>query len=375
MTTNESRPGLFRAGHAAGPWETALTGCLEQIGDTAEATLGFLYASDELGGALPMILARLRDATGIAHWVGTVGMGICAGRQEYFAEPALAVMTAELPEDAFHVVGPLCAADDAPSSTTMQWAAAARPRLGLVHGDPRNPAVPELIADLAERTAGFLVGGLSSSRDEMPQVADVIAEGGVSGVLFAGDLDLVTGLTQGCTPVGPVRTITAAQNEVLLTLDGRPALEVLREDMAGLARDRAAADHSVHVALPVPGSDTGDYLVRNLIGVDPASGAVAIAALADPGDRLVFCRRDPESAALDLRRMLRDLRGQLDGPPRGGIYVSCLARGPNLFGPGSRELGAIADELGEFPLVGFFANGEISGTRLYGYTGVLTLFR
>ena len=62
------------------------------------------------------------------------------------------------------------------------------------------------------------------------------------------------------------------------------------------------------------------------------------------------------------------------GPPRGGVYYSCLGRGENLFGGDSRELRAIRNELGNFPLVGFFANGEISHNRLYGYTGVLTLF-
>ena len=187
---------------------------------------------------------------------------------------------------------------------------------------------------------------------------------------------MVTGLSQGCTPIGPVRTVTRSQNNILLQVDGRPALEVLREDMKELlARDSAQAAYHVHVALPVPGSDTGDYLVRNLVGIDPTQSAVAIGALVDPGDRIIFCRRDLQSAVADLKRMLREIRQRLDGPPKGGIYVSCLARGPNMFGPGSREMALVAEELGDFPLVGFFANGEISNNRLYGYTGVLTLFR
>jgi small ligand-binding sensory domain FIST len=75
-----------------------------------------------------------------------------------------------------------------------------------------------------------------------------------------------------------------------------------------------------------------------------------------------------------MNRMLESIKKGLFGKPRGGIYYSCIARGPNLFGPQSEELGLIRDALGDFPLVGFFGNGEISHNRLYGYTGVLTLF-
>ncbi len=88
----------------------------------------------------------------------------------------------------------------------------------------------------------------------------------------------------------------------------------------------------------------------------------------------MFCGRDAASAEADLLRMLREIKKNLSAPPRGGIYFSCIARGPNLFGPGSRELKLIQAELGSLPLGRFFGNGEISNDRLYGYTGVLTLF-
>jgi small ligand-binding sensory domain FIST len=91
-------------------------------------------------------------------------------------------------------------------------------------------------------------------------------------------------------------------------------------------------------------------------------------------DQILFCRRDPESARADLQRMLRQLKSRLPGPPKAGVYVSCIARGAALFGDKGVESGLIREELGAFPLVGFFANGEISRDRLYGHTGVLTLF-
>jgi small ligand-binding sensory domain FIST len=89
----------------------------------------------------------------------------------------------------------------------------------------------------------------------------------------------------------------------------------------------------------------------------------------------MFTRRDRDSAELDLKRMLDGLGRRAAGRPiKGGIYCSCVARGPNLFGDDSQELKCIRDSLGDFPLVGFFGNGEICNDRLYGYTGVLALF-
>jgi small ligand-binding sensory domain FIST len=88
----------------------------------------------------------------------------------------------------------------------------------------------------------------------------------------------------------------------------------------------------------------------------------------------VFCRRDPESARRDMVRMVSQLAGRLSGPPKAGIYVSCVARGAALFGEAGVETALIRESLGDFPLIGFFANGEISRDRLYGHTGVLTLF-
>jgi small ligand-binding sensory domain FIST len=88
----------------------------------------------------------------------------------------------------------------------------------------------------------------------------------------------------------------------------------------------------------------------------------------------MFCKRDTKTAHEDMKRMLESIRKGMYARPRGGVYYSCMGRGASLFGPNSEELKLIREALGEFPLVGFFCNGEISHNRLYGYTGVLTLF-
>ena len=109
-------------------------------------------------------------------------------------------------------------------------------------------------------------------------------------------------------------------------------------------------------------------------GIDPGRGWIVVGAEIAPGDQILFCRRDPQSARGDMERMVRQLAGRIAGPPRAGVYVSCVARGANLFDEPGVETQLIRETLGDFPLVGFFANGEISRDRLYGHTGVLTLF-
>jgi small ligand-binding sensory domain FIST len=226
-------------------------------------------------------------------------------------------------------------------------------------------------------TNGFLVGGLTASNNGFPQLADGVEDGGLSGVMLSLEaVPVQSGLTQGCSPIGPVHRVTESQQNVLIRIDDRPALDVFKEDIGEvLARDLRRVAGYIFAALPVSGSDTGDYMVRNLVGIDPEARALAIGELIAPGDQIMFCRRDHDSAVEDMRRMLGGLKRRVGkGPVRGGLYFTCCGRGPNQFGPDGAELQIVKEELGEFPLVGFFANGEISNNRLYGYTGVLTLF-
>lgn len=372
MTKNPA----FAVAHcaAARGWRPALESCLAALAAPAGANLGFVYATDALADDLPAILGALKERTGVADWIGSLAIGIAGGDREYFDEPALAVMTAALPEGAFRVM-PNARDSAAVLHGAANWAAGGGAAIGVVHADPRNPDLGELIAAAARSAGGFLVGGLASSRGTMRQVARDVVEGGVSGVVLAREVAVVSGLSQGCSPIGPPRTITACDRNVVFEIDGRPALDVLKQDLGDvLARRLERIGGYIHAALPVAGSDTGDYLVRNLVGIDPDRGWIAIGDFVAAGDSLLFVRRDRKAAEEDLARMAGQLKRRAGGTPRAGLYFSCLARGPNLFGPGSAELAIVRRELGEFPLVGMFCNGEISNDRLYGYTGVLLLF-
>jgi small ligand-binding sensory domain FIST len=376
-------PVAFRAGHArADRGEDAVAEALRRLGPIPTgANLGFLYVSDRLASAAGAILEHLKEATGVREWVGTVGVGVLATGVEYFDEPAVAVMLAALPEGEFRVFSGRSRPPPLGARTPSGAEAA---HFAIVHGDPHTDDIPELIGDMSAKVAsGYLVGGLSSSRQTTFQLANEVLQGGLSGVVLSSAIDVATRLTQGCSPLrqgverAPARHIvTEGERNIIAALDGRPALDVLREDLGEIAaQDLRRAAQNIHAGLPVPGSDTGDYLVRNLVGIDPRHKLIAIGGPVEPGMPILFCRRDGAAAHEDLLRMLDSIGRDLDAPPKGGLYFACLGRGEHMFGRRSAELGIVRDRLGEFPLVGFFCNGEISHDRLYGYTGVLTLFR
>ncbi len=363
----------FRYGIGTGAdWSAATSACLSQLG--SGGSLGFLYATDLVSDHLEAMLEEFRRATGVEHWVGTVGIGVCATGHEYMDQPAVAAMTGDFDADAFKIFGGVANASDLGRLQLQCGGAAAA--IAVVHANPRNSDVEALIGACAQKVeSGFLVGGLTSSRRRNVQIADGVEESAFSGVAFADTIAVATRLTQGCSPIGRRHVITSAQRNVVLTLDGKPALDVLKDDLGEQStHELSRMGGAVFAGLAVPGSDTGDYVVRHLIGIDPTNQLIAVGDMVQPGGQLLFCRRDRQTAREDMSRMLTSIQQGLYGQPRGGLYYSCLGRGPGLFGEESGELQMIREALGDFPLVGFFCNGEISHNRLYGYTGVLTLF-
>jgi small ligand-binding sensory domain FIST len=374
--------GGFAAAFAAGDPAGLGARLLEQLPKGEGATLGVLYVSEPAAQALPGLVDELAAGTGIGSWVGGVGLGVCGAGEEVYERPAAAVLTAAVPEDAFRIFAPTGdPAADLPRHHG-RWIEATQPLLALVHADPRCPDLLRATVDAGSASGAFLVGGLVSHRTSVTLIAkraggndSGLGAGGMAGLMLAPAVGVATALTQGCTPIGPVRRVDQARDNVVMEIDGRPALDVFREDIGPqLAQDMRRIGGIVFAGLPVAGSDTGDYLVRNLMALDPHHGWVVLGAEVAPGDQIVFCRRDPESARQDLARMVKQLAGRLSGPPKAGVYVSCVARGISLFGETGVEASVIRETLGDFPLVGFFANGEISRDRLYGHTGILTLF-
>jgi small ligand-binding sensory domain FIST len=407
----------FVVGHATHPdWRHALALAAARIeaqrahhaAEAADVSLGFVYFTDHYAAHAAALLDALRARWPGVAWVGTVGVGVAASGVEYFDEPALVLMLAPLPHGRFRVFSgakPLAtfAADTA-----------------LVHADGQTPDLAGLIEDMSGRTAsGYLFGGLAASRTTSCLIADGVLRGGLSGVAFSNDVALVSRVTQGCQPVGPVRRITACERNLVTRLDDEPALAcllrdldlkldppapamaTLRHTLVGLSQprdERAARGGPSGRPVPRPRAFGEDVRVRHLIGLDPGQHGVAVADVVEPGMQLAFCQRDAVAARRDLVRICAEIRDELvpeplaaapvtpalgddDSAPvdpmariAGAIYVSCAGRGGPHFGAPSAELQIVQHALGEVPLVGFFAGGEIGHHHLYGYTGVLTVF-
>lgn len=376
----ESR--AFASAHVSGDnWRTVTQQAIKQLGHGHKGGLGLVYMTDELAEHAASIVMLLRSGTGVDDWVGASGLGVCSNGYESFGEPALAVMVLDLDATDYRLIPSLSADEMAGCSADIQgWLGEKNPFLGLVHAPPAAD-VQDSLQTLKRVTGAHIVGGLASGYEQPMAVSEMPSDRGVSGVLFAAQQPVVTGLTQGCSPVGTCHRVTQSQGNVVVELDGRPAFEVFSDDMrllaeqVGLARPKG----DVHIGLLTGGArdgSRGDYLVRNLMGIDPEKGLIGVAEQIETGQDLMFVWRSAETVKQDMNRMLADVKQRLGGAkPRGAIYISCLARGPNTFKRANTEMGLVRAALGDdVPVTGFFANGEISDARLYSYTGVLTLF-
>ncbi len=366
-----------------------------------EATLGLVYFTDHFAAQAEAVLADLQARWPGVAWAGSVGVGVMADGVEYFDEPGLVLMLADLPAAQFSVFNgrrPLEALHAGPGRAAAPGPASASsfgtgPFSALVHADPATHDLPELIGELAQRTAsGYLFGGLASARTRTLHLADAVFEGGLSGVAFNAGVRLISRVTQGSQPVGVTRRITRCEGNLVLTLDGEPALPALLGDLgltlqrpqqavAGLRQTLVGLTDGNASALARGGSFGTDTKVRHLIGIDPGNQAVAVAERVEVGQQLSFCRRDVEAARRDLRRICTEIRAEVEADESasaasriaGALYVSCSGRGGPHFGGPSAEAQIVQHALGDVPLVGFFAAGEIARHHLYGYTGVLTV--
>jgi small ligand-binding sensory domain FIST len=416
---------LFPSAHATHPqWPMAAGLVLAQLKaqlslptHAAQPTLGLIYITDHYADQAQDILDWLSaELPTVTDWAGTVGVGIAANNVEYFDEPALTVMLCELPHNQYRVFSGV-----APLGQHMGF----EPHTALVHADGHTPDVGDLIAELAQRTHGdYVFGGLASSRHATVQfavssgghvrgqgAAGGVYSGGLSGVAFGPEVALVSRVTQGCVPISPAHTITECEGHLVLALDGEPALDVLLRDLkisleqpqTALAQVRATLvglSPGSAQALRRTGEFGDDVWVRHIVGLDPKRQGVAVAELVSTGMGLSFCQRHVNAARADLMRIGSEIREALEAPALmddeamgvgsaktvadtiepgskrivGAIYVSCAGRGGPHFGGPSAEMHIVRRALGDVPLVGFFAGGEIAHRHLYGYTGVLTVF-
>lgn len=386
---------------------------LHQQLDGESADLVLVFASSEHEHHCHELPAALAARFEGALVLGCSGSGVLANGRELEGVPGLALAAAQLPGvelTGFHLPAertpdPPDDGDD-PADERKRWNHALGLRDGpdphlLLFADPFTWSGPELLDGLDRAyPTGVKIGGLCSG-GARPGEHRLFCDRsthhrGMVGVAMRGNLEIDAVVAQGCRPIGVPMFVTRHQEQVIYELDGRPAVEVLQRLFDTLSpAERAKARNSLFIGVVMDPLrevyDQGDFLVRNLVGVDPHSGAIGTAAQLHPNAVVQFHLRDAETSAAELRELLSDhAQRHRDEPSVGALLFPCVGRGNGLYAKPDHDSALTRELLGaELPLAGFFCNGEIgpigpgsgsisSGgarTFLHGYTSALMLFR
>jgi len=379
--------GFDEAGFQA--WVERLRGRL----GSKRPNLGLVFITPPLFDQAAELLEIVQVHGRVATLVGCSGASVIAGDEEIEDRGGLSLGLYHLPGaelKALRVNQALVEEANGPA----YWHAEAGVGVDQTHGwlafaDPFHMDCERWVEQWNEAYPGLpLAGGLASGspQEQRAQVylnGEVFEEGAVA-VAFGGDVTLLTVVSQGCTPIGEPWTITKVDGNVIQQIGNQPAYKVLVETFNGLSQDQQRrAQGNLMVGFVVNEYQEefhrGDFLIRNLLGGDPNSGALAVGATPRLGQSLQFQCRDAAAATEDMTELLRRAKQQAGlRPILGGCLCACNGRGQRLFGRPSHDAGLAQKTLGPFGLAGFFCNGEIGpvGARnfLHGYTASLALF-
>ena len=373
---------------------------------SAPANFGLVFISTAFTSEYSRLMPLLQEHLNLPVLIGCSGGGIIgrdsAGQtQEVETNPALSLCLASMPEvnvQTFHI-----AEDDLPDldSPPDAWieqvgvSPESQPQFILL-GAPMSSGISNLLQGLDFAYPGSVkVGGLAST-DMMGNSGlfrdRTYYQSGTIGVALSGNLVLDTIVAQGCRPIGQPYRVAKGERNVLLELEDpdypdetRSPLEVLQELFQTLSEeDRALAQNSLFIGVAQSSFkrqlEQGDFLIRNLLGVDPRVGAIAIGDRIRPGQRIQFHLRDAKTSAEDLTLLLeRYTQNQTATQPAGALMFACMGRGEQLYEAANFDSQLFHQYVGATALSGFFCNGEIGPvegtTFLHGYTSVFGICR
>ena len=384
--------------------ESTLTSAFEDCARRLEDGLGGLaahlvaaFVSPHYAHEYQTLTALAADRFGDALLVGCSGGGVIGAATEVENRPALALTAAHLPNvhlTPFHIQYGALPDGDAPPD---EWGSLVNTPIGadvdfLILADPFSMQGEQLLMGLDyafPRSAkiGGLASGAHQEGGNALYLDDETYTGGVVGVAFEGDVQIDTVVAQGCRPIGELLHITSSRRNILLEVDGRTPFEVLKEIFMTLdERDRELAQHSLFLGVVMDelndDPQLGDFLIRNIVGVDAQRGALAVGEMLKEGQTVQFHLRDAETSSQDLGAMLEQYVSELPQSGRseaGALLFQCLGRGSYLYGRPDHDTNMFTDMVGAVPLTGFFCNGEIGqvgdATFLHGYTSSFGIFR
>ena len=350
-----------------------------------------LFVAPQYERELDAVLAYANERADGATLLGCSASGIIGGSHEVEDAPAIAAWAASLPdarirpfrltfarEDEHAVIEGL---DDLPSPDDSP--------IVLMLADPFSFPADVLLEHLNETATGLpIVGGMASGGLEAGRNVlffnDEILRDGAVGAIITGAPGLSIFVSQGCRPVGDTYGVTRAERNVVYELAGAPAIRRIEELYnAASERDQLLMRRGLHLGRAFteikPVFGRGDFLIRNVVGIDQDSGGIAISDMIEVGQTVQFQVRDAESAREDLQLTLGRERALSDAPVAGALLFSCNGRGTGLFGQPDHDIGALQKAFGAVPIAGIFAAGEIGPVGgknfLHGFTAAVLLLR
>ena len=362
--------------------------------DGAEIDLAGVFVSYHFSSRYQDLALLLREALPHNRLLGCSAGGVIGGGRELEQRPGLSLTVAHLPDvtiTPLYLIGDqLPDGDASPHAWSEALGVALEPTSHFILlAEPFSFPASQLLAGLDYAyPRSVKVGGLASGARQPGgnalYLGDTINRAGLVGVALQGNITIETIVAQGCRPVGELMRITSANGQILHELEGEPALVRLQELIQSLdERDRELASQALFVGVVmnrmVTEPHAGEFLIRNVVGIDPESGAMAVGENLQEGQLVQFHLRDAASSAADLDLQLtRFADSPLAGAARGALLFSCLGRGKQLYGQEDHDSISFHGHVGNVPLGGFFCNGEIGPvagkTHLHGYTSSFGIF-
>jgi len=353
--------------------------------------LAMMFVSPHHADRLGEAAAVIKEMVGPAVLMGCTAEGVITNDQELERQPAVTVWMARFPGitlTPFHLTFQQTAEGVGASGWPGPFPPDATPSVFLLLGEPYTTPGTELLAFLESRCPGALaIGGMASgggAGGNRIVLNDSVVDEGVVGVALAGDARVATVVSQGCRPIGERFLITKADGNVIHELGGRPAFTCLQEVYAALpSHEQELARRGLHLGVTINEAkaqfDRGDFLVRNLMGADQKEGSLVITDIVREGQTVQFHLRDRETASEDLNYLLESEKNRVQGvQPAAALLFSCNGRGRRLFGRPHHDVTALKIHLGDLPISGFFAQGEIGPVGgenfLHGFTASVAIF-
>ena len=371
---------------------------LRQAGQRQPADLALVFCSTAYATDLQRLMPLLLQAIASEHWLGCVGGGVVGtdaegAPHELEQQPAISVTLLNLPDcrlQLFQLEGGRLPDLDGPSQPWIDWVGAEADggHSMLLFVDPGCPAINDLISGLdyaypEAAKVGGIAGQHNASHGSL-LFDDRVVEGAV-GCLISGAWRLDPVVAQGCRPIGPVFEVEQAERNVVQRLShgtqqGTPVacLQTILEELS--PKERELVRHSLFLGVAKNSfqlSSSGEppqdsaFLVRNLIGVDPRTGSVAVGERMRVGQRVQFQLRDADASRQEQRQLL-ERQQQRQPAPLAALLFACLGRGEGLYGAPDGDVTALRQQFAAVPVAGAFCNGEIGpvagATHLHGYT-------